>query len=247
MALDEGLGDDDPQAPLLPPDDRIWRHPSEVAGDGTSRGDEAPPPDRGRRLWPVAVGAWALAGIVVGVAVGASGLLGGRERTVAVPAVELVVAPGSMGPMSAPPEAIIGIAEHLRAAIVTVRAEGPRGPGQGAGVMFRSDGHVLTSNHVVDGAAAAVVIMADGSQLGATVVGGDAETDVAVVKLRNPPTEVVPAVIGSAAGLRVGQMAMAFGAPGRGDRPTIAVGIIRSLGVSAQTAGRPALADMIQT
>ncbi|MGH9157038.1 MAG: S1C family serine protease [Acidimicrobiales bacterium] len=242
---DEGVGDDDPVSRLLPPDDRIWRHPSEVAGHGTSRNAKSPP-RRPRRLWPFGVAAWVLSGVVVGLGLGAVGI-GRPVRTVPVAAVELVVAPGSVGPLTAAPEAIVGIADHMRAVVVTIRTDGPRGPAAGTGVVFRSDGHVLTNHHVVDGARTVVVVMADGSQLDASVVGGDAETDVAVIKVKSPAADVATAVIGSAAGLRVGQMAIALGPPSGAGSPTLAVGVVRALGLEAEIEGRPALVDMIQT
>jgi len=244
VARDEGPGDDEPVPPLLPPDDRIWRHPSEVGGHGPSRVEDEPPR---RPAWFPGVALWALGGLLVGAGLAALSGIGRPARQVPVPAVELVVAPGSVGPMTAPPEALVGIADHLRPVVVKVRADGARGPGEGTGVVFRSDGHVLTNHHVVDGARTVVVVMADGSQLGASVVGGDAETDVAVVKVRPPSPDVASAVIGSAATLRVGQMALALGAPAEGGRPTMAVGVVRALGLMVEAAGRPALPDMIQT
>ena len=248
MASDEERGDDDPVPPLLPPDDRVWRHPSEVAGRVPGAAMPPPPAPRLRRRWrPPPAASWAVAGLAAGVALSAVAAAGRPGRTEPAPAVELVVAPGSTGPMTAPPEAIVGIADHLRPVVVGVRSEGAAGATGGSGVVFRSDGHILTNQHLVAGARSVVVVMADGAELEASVVGTDAETDVAVVKVAPPAVSVASAVIGSAAGLRVGQMALVLGASGAGARPTIAVGAVRALARSVEVPGRLALPDMIQT
>lgn len=248
MAHDEGLGDDEPGSPLLPPDDRIWRHPSEVGGHGASR-VEAPaaPIPPGRRWWPAGVVAWLLAGATVGALLVSVSGVGRAVRTVSVPAVELVVAPGSMGPMTAPPEIVVGIADHLRAVVVKVRADGAGGPGEGTGVIFRSDGHILTNHHVVRGARTVIVTTADGLQLAGSVVGSDAETDIAVVKLETADDSVATAVIGSASTLRIGQMALALGASTDGGRPTMTVGVVRAVGMDVRAPGRSPMTEMIQT
>lgn len=247
VARDEGLGDDEPVPPLLPPDDRIWRHPSEVGGLHPPGSEQPATAGRWRRpRWSTGVATWLLAGGVLGV--GISGLGIGRPvRTVPVPAVELVVAPGSVGPMTASPEAIVGIADHMRPVVVEVRVDGPRGPATGTGVVFRSDGHVLTNHHVVDGARTVLVVTADGTQLRASVVGSDAETDVAVLKVATTRAGMATAVIGTTSTVRIGQMTMALGAATDGGRPTMTVGIVRAVGLAVDAQGRPPLPDMIQT
>jgi len=248
VARDDGLGDDEPGSPLLPPDDRIWRHPSEVGGHGPPRVDVAGttlPPRR--RWWPAGVAAWLLAGATAGALLASLSGVGRAARTVSVPAVELVVAPGSMGPMTAPPEVVVSIADHLRAVVVKVRADGIGGPGEGTGVVFRSDGHILTNHRVVRGARGVTVVTADGAHLAGSVVGSDAETDIAVVKLDTAIDGLATAVIGSASTLRIGQMALALGASRDGGRPTMTVGVVRAVGMDVISPGRSPLTEMIQT
>lgn len=256
MASDEGPGDDDPVAPLLPPDDRIWRHPSEVRAAGPPGGDppggwpSADPAPAPSPRWLLGAVAWLLSAAVAGVAAIVVGV-GRPVRTVAVPAVERVVAPGSVGPMTAPPDAVMAVAERLRPVVLRIRADGARGPGEGSGVVFRSDGHVLTNDHVVAGARSVLVVAADGSQLEADVVGRDPETDVAVLKIRLAQDDVITAVIGTVASVRVGQMAIAVGGPNGGPggtgRPSMTVGVVRAVGLDVEAPGRPPLPDMIQT
>ncbi|HUP69803.1 MAG TPA: trypsin-like peptidase domain-containing protein [Acidimicrobiales bacterium] len=249
MELDDGLGDDRPPQPLLPREDRIWRHPSEVAG----------PPAFGRRstnrgvapgLWQVGLLAGSISAILTVALVLVAG--GFRVRTVsrATPAaVERVVAPAAVTPVTAPgspANAIVDIAEQMRPSIVQVRVNGGDGPGSGSGVIFRSDGHVLTNHHVVEGADRITLIMADGEEVAASLIGSDADTDIAVVKVDR--TDVASAPLGSAASLRVGQLAVAIGSPlGLAGGPSVSVGVVSALGREIDGGEGPPLLDMIQT
>lgn len=250
MEDDDGLGDDRPPPPLLPPDDRIWRHPSEVAA-APAAGHKCPDPVAGTGLWQVGLLAGSISALLtVGLVVVGGGF---RERTVVgntVPAVERVVAPAVATPVTAPgspANAVVDIAEHMRPAIVQIRVSGGDGPGSGSGVVFRSDGHVLTNHHVVEGARRITVVMADGEEEGAHLVGSDPETDIAVVKVDK--TDVPSAPLGSATSLRVGQLAVAIGSPlGLAGGPSVSVGVVSALGreIDAGDEGPPLL-DMIQT
>ena len=74
--------------------------------------------------------------------------------------------------------------------------EGKQGDSSGSGVLFRSDGHLLTNFHVIDGADAVKVVIDSGRELTATVVGSDPENDVAVLKTDGGPFPV--AALGTA-------------------------------------------------
>lgn len=250
MEFDDGLGDDRPPPPLLPPEDRIWRHPSEVtASPVTSRSFSGRGLARG--IWQVGL----LAGSISAILTVGLVLVGGgfRVRTVsraAPTAVERVVAPAAVTAVTAPgspANAIVDIAENMRPAIVQLRVNGGKGPGSGSGVIFRSDGHVLTNHHVVDGARRITVIMADGEEVVARFIGSDADTDIAVVKVDR--SELASAPLGSAASLRVGQLAVAIGSPlGLAGGPSVSVGVVSALGREIPGgADNPPLLDMIQT
>lgn len=178
---------------------------------------------------------------------------GFRVRTVsrATPtAVERVVAPAAATPVTAPgspANAVVDIAEHMRPAIVQLRVNGGDGPGSGSGVVFRSDGHVLTNHHVVDGARRITLVMADGEEVAARLIGSDADTDIAVVKVDKAGLASAP--LGSAADLRVGQLAVAIGSPlGLAGGPSVSVGVVSALGREIEAGGQgPPLLDMIQT
>jgi serine protease Do len=88
---------------------------------------------------------------------------------------------------------------------------GPRAQGTGSGFVYDDRGHILTNNHVVDGAGKITVTFHDGTEAAAKVVGTDPETDVAVIKVEN--TNYRPLPRGESRRLKVGELVMAFGSP----------------------------------
>jgi S1-C subfamily serine protease len=100
--------------------------------------------------------------------------------------------------------------------------------GQGSGMVIDRVGHVLTSFHVVEGAREIHVTLFDGKAYGARLIGGDVDTDVAVLKIEAPPESLFPVVFGSSTNLLVGQRVFAIGNPFGWER-TLTTGIISSL------------------
>jgi S1-C subfamily serine protease len=106
---------------------------------------------------------------------------------------------------------VVRIAAEAGPAVVRIEVRGDL-DGSGSGVVFRSDGHVLTNAHVVDEADRIMVVLSDGSAHEAERVGVDEITDIAVVKVTR--AEPFPtAVLGTAADLDVGQQTIAIGSP----------------------------------
>jgi S1-C subfamily serine protease len=233
MEFDDGL-DDDPSSYRTPPlpDDRLWRHPSEMR----------PKRSAGERTWLVAsisglVGALLASGVVV-----VAGGIGSRgtERVLEREEVPMrtVSTPAS--------ESVVDIAQRVRPAITQIRVEGKEGGASGSGVLFQSDGHLLTNFHVIDGADAVKVVLDSGRELTAKVVGTDPENDVAVLKVDGGPFPV--AALGTAADLHVGQSAIAIGSPlGLAGGPSVTVGVVSALHRRLDTQTGPPLLDMIQT
>ena len=94
----------------------------------------------------------------------------------------------------------------------------------GSGFIFKKDGHILTNEHVVSGAKKITVRLFDGSRYDATLVGGDPNTDIAVIKIDRD--EEFPSLsLGDSNNVRVGQFAIAIGDP-IGYRQTVTAGII---------------------
>ncbi len=118
--------------------------------------------------------------------------------------------------------------------------------GEGSGIVIDRAGHVLTNFHVVDGARKIDVTLYDGNTYGAQLVGGDPDTDVAVLKIEAPADALFPVVFGSSTGLLVGQRVFAIGNPFGLER-TLSTGIISSLDRSLPSKrGRRVIKSIIQ-
>ena len=115
----------------------------------------------------------------------------------------------------------------------------------GSGVIIDTQGHIITNNHVVEGQQSLQVIFADGSKTTATVVGTDAFSDIAVIKVSGS----VPAVaqFGNSDALEVGQPVVAIGSALGDYENTVTEGIVSGLHRTLQDANSPSLQDLIQT
>jgi len=123
--------------------------------------------------------------------------------------------------------------------------------GLGSGFFVRSDGYVMTNEHVVRGANRIMVALPDGRDLPATLVGSDEVTDIAVVKVTGPSLPVAP--IGSSEDLMIGEWALAIGNPlgylFSNSEPTVTAGVISALDRHIVPSGedRAVYLGMIQT
>jgi S1-C subfamily serine protease len=148
--------------------------------------------------------------------------------------------------------AVVSVVEHVGPAVVSIgagagtpRPGGSSGVvGAGSGVIFTPDGYVLTNNHVVHGAAGLAVTLTDGSTLGATVVGTDAATDLAVIRAQ--ASGLPSAQLGESASLRPGQLVVAIGNP-FGFQSTVSAGVISALGRALRSATGRLIENIIQT
>jgi serine protease Do len=149
--------------------------------------------------------------------------------------------------------AVIGVAERLAPSVANLRiSRRVRGgrvlAGGGSGVIVTPDGFMLTSAHVVAGSdAPARASFVDGREMDVEVVGTDPLSDLAVV--RADDGDLVPAELGDADGLRVGQLVVAIGNP-NGFAHSVTAGVVsalgRSLPVRSRAAGR-IVENVIQT
>jgi serine protease Do len=113
----------------------------------------------------------------------------------------------------------------------------------GSGFLVDAQGHVVTNAHVVDGADAVKVRLADDREFKARVVGKDVRLDVAVLQLENAPNDLPVAALGQSEGTRVGEYVVAIGNPfGLGN--TVTMGIVSAKG---RTIGAGPYDDFIQT
>lgn len=99
--------------------------------------------------------------------------------------------------------------------------------GAGSGVIISKDGYIVTNNHVVDGANKITVRTKDGSEYSAKLIGTDATTDLAVIKIE--ATDLAAAVMGTSSSLSVGDEAIAIGNPLGELGGTVTRGIISAL------------------
>ena len=108
---------------------------------------------------------------------------------------------------------------------------GPSNPGRGtgSGVVIDGLGNIITNSHVAERAAKVTVIFADGREFPAKVVGADPKTDIAVVRIENPPPGLVAARLGDSTNLEVGEWVLAIGSP-LGLDQSVTAGIISGKG-----------------
>jgi S1-C subfamily serine protease len=112
------------------------------------------------------------------------------------------------------------------------RRNGRAADGAGSGVVITPDGFLLTSAHVVAGADRGGALFSDGFEAGLEVVGTDALSDLAVVRVRGG--DLIPAALGDADRLRVGQLVIAIGNP-MGYTGSVTAGVVSALGRSFPT------------
>jgi S1-C subfamily serine protease len=139
--------------------------------------------------------------------------------------------------------AVVRAVETVGPAVVRVE----RQQGGGSGVVFTPDGLVLTNNHVVEGAGQLNVLLPDGRSLRADVVGRDADTDLAVVRIdASSEPALAWATFGDSSAVRVGQVAIAIGNP-YGFHHSVTTGVVSALGRSLRARSGRMMDDIIQT
>jgi putative serine protease PepD len=135
--------------------------------------------------------------------------------------------------------AVTPVADEVIPSVVTIAAHGPNGSGTGSGEVIRSDGYILTNNHVISIAATSggsvEVLFSDGQTESATITGRDPQTDLAVLKVQAPHQLKVIA-LGSSSSVQVGQPVVAIGAP-LGLSGTVTSGIVSALNRTVQVPG----------
>ena len=153
--------------------------------------------------------------------------------------------PDSEGPLQAALPAVADVVAQVEPAVVSILVETRRGGGSGSGVIFRADGYIVTNNHVVEGADSIVVVLSDGREREAQLIGTDHLTDLAVVRIEERDLPTAP--LADVSKLRSGDWVIAIGnALGLRGSPTVTLGIVSALGRTIPS-GNSTLFDLIQT
>ena len=118
--------------------------------------------------------------------------------------------------------------------------------GTGTGFVWDDDGHVITNAHVVRGADAVEVVMADQTTYDAEWVGGSVSHDLAVLRIKAPSAALYPVAVGDSDALRVGQSVYAIGNP-FGLSATLTTGIVSALGRRIEGLDGTPIEDVVQT
>jgi S1-C subfamily serine protease len=151
------------------------------------------------------------------------------------------------------PSAIIDVARRVSPAVVTIASTGTSQSqipldipqeGIGSGLIFDSNGWILTNKHVVAGSGTLTVRLNDGRSFDGTIYGIDTLTDLAIVKV--DATGLPTAPIGDSSSIQVGQLAIAIGSPLGTYTNSVTSGIISALGRTIQVEGGQ-INNLIQT
>jgi putative serine protease PepD len=196
-----------------------------------------------------------LAGAAVGV--GSYAALGGHTRTTTV--VQATPSATGAKPTSNTSSAlsVAQIARNASPGVVeiTVHSTGqsqfPFGGsqeqvGEGSGFVYDTSGNIITNEHVVDGATSVSVKFPDGKSYSAKVIGKDTSTDVAVVRVNAPASELHPLTLGNSDAVVVGDGVVAIGSP-FGLENSVTAGIVSALHRTIDSPNNFAISNAIQT
>ena len=120
------------------------------------------------------------------------------------------------------------VASEVSGSVVSIQAALSNGTAKGAGAIVSAKGYIVTNNHVISGAQQIQVTLSNGQMYTAQVVGTDTTTDLAVIKLDNPPSDLKAVEFADSDKLAVGEDVMAIGNP-LGYDDTATTGIVSAL------------------
>jgi putative serine protease PepD len=233
----------------------LWGEPSGAPAWGyptDTIGGPAPSSAPKRAGWLAALGASLAVALVAG---GSAGYVAGRSSgndALTDPSASLGTGKPTSSTLNRAPDSVAGIAARVLQSVVNISVKSPTGSGTGSGVVIRSDGYVVTNNHVVDAPGGVVTVSFNGAEsveVPARIVGRDPDTDLAVIKVQTSKT-LTPAALGQSRSLVVGDPVIAIGSP-LGLAGTVTTGIIsalnRTVNVPGENGAATPLFNAIQT
>jgi S1-C subfamily serine protease len=149
-------------------------------------------------------------------------------------------------------EAQVAIYQHVSPGVVAIVTDSDQGESLGSGIVYDTNGYVITNYHVVEGATTLEVDFPSGYKTTAIVVGTDTDSDIAVIKVDAADGQLVPVALGDSNQIQVGQTVLAIGNP-YGLNSTMTIGIVSALGRTlasmhqTQTGTTYTAGDLIQT
>jgi len=200
-----------------------------------------------RRIVPLVVVALASAGLAVG---GYALVSPGSTKTIVRPAPASAQPAAQVTPLSA-----TGVYNRAAKGVVEITVSSTdsspfggsqRRQAQGSGFVYDTAGHVVTNDHVVDGAQSISVRFWNGATDKATLVGADPSTDLAVLEVDAPTSVLHPLALGDSGSLQVGQPVVAIGSP-FGLENSVTAGIVSALHRETTAPNNFTIADSIQT
>lgn len=222
----------------------------------------SPGPPRPRRL-PVGL-VLAVSILSASLSSGATALALGRgaspaltTATMTAAASAMTASTGSTAGVATTADAAVAAAAVVSPAVVTITTTSVAGPGPfgastdgvGSGVIYDSNGWILTAAHVVEGATSVTVSLADGRELAGTVTATDTALDLAVLRIEGD--DLPAAAIGTSSDLLVGQMVIAIGSALGEYEGSVTSGVLsatdRSITVSDGTRSGRELTGLLQT
>ncbi len=137
--------------------------------------------------------------------------------------------PSGSSSISALDATLVDLYARVSPGVVSITVTTDQGGAQGSGFVYDKQGHIITNDHVVDGATSIEVDFADGFKVAGTVIGTDIDSDMAVLVVKAPESELVPLTLGDSDAVKVGQTVVAIGNP-FGLSGTMTSGIISARG-----------------
>jgi 2-alkenal reductase len=189
--------------------------------------------------------------IVFGFVLGSNVITSTASNAVIAPAVSLPIV--AQAPVTENEKLFADIYNRVSPSVVSINVSGTSQQtaagtfeASGTGFVIDKDGHIVTNNHVVDGADRIEVNFLDGTILKGTVVGLDPDSDIAVLKVDLPAEQLAPLAFGDSNALFIGETTLAIGSP-FGERWTLTSGIISALGRTIRGLTNYSVGAVIQT